>query len=95
MEGIVRDELSGYFYENDLINTDFSKAFDKVSHRKLLHKLKAYGVQGKMLSWIEAFLNGGKQCVVMGEVDSDWEEVTSSVPQGSVLGTLFVCCVHK
>ena len=35
----------------DVVYTDFSKAFDKVSHKKLLLKLEAYGVQGKMLSW--------------------------------------------
>ena len=39
-----------------------------------------------MLSWIEAFLKGRKQCVVLGDIESSWEEVTSSVPQGSVLG---------
>ena len=132
MEGIVRDELMEYFYENKLISkqqhgfvkrracvtnllecqnivsksisegnsvdvlyTDFSKAFDKVSHKKLIYKLTAYGVRGRMLSWVEAFLKGRRQCVVLGDVESDWEVVTSSVPQGSVLGPfLFVVYIN-
>ena len=66
-----------------------------VSYEKLLLKSEAYGVQGKMLSWIEAFLKGRKQCVVLGDIESSWEEVTSSVPQGSVLGPfLFVVYIN-
>ena len=42
--------------------TDFSKAFDKVSHKKLIYKLTAYGVRGRMLSWVKAFLKGRRQC---------------------------------
>ena len=79
----------------DVVYTDFSKAFDKVSHRKLIHKLKAYGVNNRMLRWVEAFLKDGKQCVVLGDIESSWEEVTSSVPQGSVLGPfLFVVYIN-
>ena len=70
----------------DVLYTDFSKAFDKVSHKKLLHKMRAYGIVGKMWKWIEVFLSDRKQCVVLGDTESSI--VISSVPQGSVLGTI-------
>ena len=40
----------------DSIYFDFSKAFDTVPHQRLSAKRKAYGIQGKLLKWIEAFL---------------------------------------
>ena len=40
------------------------------------------------MGWIKAFLNGRKQRVLIGDYSSDWEDVLSSVPQGSVLGPL-------
>ena len=67
---------------------DFAKAFDKVSHRALIVKLEGYGFAGNLLSWLKDFLSGRKQRVVMGEVVSDWMDVLSGVPQGSVLGPL-------
>ena len=72
----------------DVLYKDFSKAFDKVSHKKLLHKMRAYGIVGKMWKWIEAFLSDRKQCVVLGDTESSMKKVISSVPQGSVLGTI-------
>jgi hypothetical protein len=72
----------------DVIFLDFAKAFDKVPHRRLVHKLAAYGISGKLLEWIKSFLRGRRQRVVMGNNVSDWEEVTSGVSQGSVLGPL-------
>ena len=72
----------------DIVYTDFSKAFDKVAHRKLLHKMKAYGIDGLMGNWVGAFLRGRKQRVILGDEESSWQSVTSSVPQGSVLGPL-------
>jgi hypothetical protein len=67
---------------------DLAKAFDSVPHNKLIDKLKAQGIDGKLLKWISNFLTGRKQRVVMGEVVTEWVEVLSGVPQGSVLGPL-------
>lgn len=72
----------------DLVFLDFAKAFDKVPHRRLIHKLQAYGIQGPLLNWIKAFITNRTQRVVMGSSVSDTVEVTSGVPQGSVLGPL-------
>ena len=72
----------------DLVLLDFAKAFDKVSHAKLIQKLEAYGINKTLVKWIESFLTGRKQRVVIGDNSSEWEDVTSSVPQGSVLGPL-------
>ena len=69
----------------DLLFLDFEKAFDKVPHRRLLQKIEAYGVSGRILRWIGAFLNKRRQRVVLGEAFSDWENVSSGVPQGSVI----------
>jgi len=67
---------------------DFAKAFDKVSHVKLIQKLEAYGINSVFPRWIKSFLTGRKQRVVIGDNSSEWVDVTSSVPQGSVLGPL-------
>ena len=65
---------------------DFSKAFDKVGHGRLLHKLGHHGVRGKTQRWIQGFLSGRTQEVVVEGQHSDRVPVTSGVPQGSVLG---------
>jgi hypothetical protein len=67
---------------------DFKGAFDTVPHRRLLLKLPAYGIKGKILSWIKAFLTNRKQRVILEDCTSEWVEVLSGVPQGSVLGPL-------
>ncbi len=75
-------------FEVDVVYIDFRKAFDSVPHERLLHKLSLLGIRGKLLNWIRAFLVGRKQRVCIGDDQSDWVDVVSGVPQGSVLGPL-------
>ena len=72
----------------DAILLDFSKAFDRVPHQRLLLKLKHYGVRGNILSWIEDFLSARTQEVIIEGSKSSPSPATSGVPQGTVLSPL-------
>lgn len=68
---------------------DFSKAFDKVPHQRLLSKLEFYGIRGQLHQWIMSFLTKRSQQVVCNGETSTKQKVISGVPQGTVLGPLF------
>ena len=81
--------------QTDTILLDFSKAFDKVPHQRLLIKLHYYGIRGQTLKLIESFLSHRTQQVVVEGKTSPVGQVISGVPQGSVLGpTLFLVYVN-
>ena len=85
------DILSNLAYEDagsDLIYLDFAKAFDKVDHDLLLKKLKCYGIEGKLHTWLTSFLTDRTQTVVVDGIYSFCSAVKSGVPQGSVLGPI-------
>ena len=74
--------------QTDLIIMDFAKAFDKVPHRRLLHKLDYYRIRGSTHKWISSWLSWRSQQVVLDGQASDPVPVLSGVPQGSDLGPI-------
>ena len=79
----------------DVVYLDFQKAFDTVPHKRLMVKLQAYGISGVILNWINAFLNGRTQTVIVNSIASRKEAVLSGVPQGTILGPqLFVLYIN-
>jgi hypothetical protein len=67
---------------------DFSKAFDKVCHNKLLAKLDFYSVRSDILTWTSCFLDSRQQFVVVDGEQSPYLPVLSGVPQSSVVGPI-------
>ncbi|CAL4134844.1 unnamed protein product, partial [Meganyctiphanes norvegica] len=92
VEDIIRTWEDGK--ATDTIYLDFAKAFDKVDHDILCHKMKQLGINGKVGIWIRKFLTGRSQQVSANGVLSDPVTVISGVPQGTVIGPiLFVIMI--
>ncbi|VEN44679.1 unnamed protein product [Callosobruchus maculatus] len=81
-------KLSDDGIPTDVVYIDFSRAFDKVPHEKLLFKLDHLGIRGNLLSWIRAFLHNREFVVRVSDSLSSPRQVLSGVPQGSVLGPI-------
>ena len=72
----------------DVVYMDFSKAFDKVPHGRLVQKVRSHGIRGELARWIQNWLGHRRQRVAIEGYISEWRAVTSGIPQGSVLGPL-------
>ena len=74
--------------QTDVVFLDLAKAFDKVNHKCLLRKIDNYGIRNNIYYWIESFLGNRTQQVQVEGALSHPADVTSGVPQGTVLGPL-------
>ena len=72
----------------DVAYLDFRKAFDLVSHRHLIYKMGKYGITQQVQNWVKSFLSQRTQRVVIRGTPSESCDVSSGVPQGSVLGPI-------
>jgi hypothetical protein len=68
---------------------DLKKAFDTISHKKLIKKFANIGISGTALKILESYLKNRSQIVKIGQYKSNPQNITFGIPQGSILGSLF------
>jgi len=74
--------------QKDVFYTDQEKAFDKVPHKLLIRKLKSHNLDPQVVEWIISFLSNREQRIRLNNPFSEWKQVISGIPQGSILGPL-------
>ena len=65
---------------------DISKAFDWINNKILLYKLQYYGIHGPAFLWFQSYLSSRFQYTLINDIKSDLKNITTGVPQGSILG---------
>ena len=88
---VVSDRIARAFNRSGTtraVALDISKAFDRVWHAGLLHKLKSYGISGQIFGLISSFLSNRRLRVVLDGKSSQEYPVNVGVPQGSILGPI-------
>ena len=95
---VVSDKIARAFNRSGAtraVTLDISKAFDRVWHAGLLHKLKSYGISGQIFGLISSFLSNRQLRVVLDGKSSQEYPVNAGVLQGSILGpTLFLLFIN-
>ena len=95
---VVSDRIARAFNRSGAtraVPLDISKAFDKVWHAGLLHKLKSYGISGQIFHLVSSFLTNGQLPVVLDGKSSQEYLLNVGIPQGSILGpTLFLLYIN-
>ena len=95
---VVSDRISGTFNRSRAtraVALDISKAFDRVWHAGLLHKLKSYGISGQIFDLISCFHSNRRLRVVLDGKFSKEYPVNAGVPQGFIISpTLFLLCIN-
>ena len=95
---VVSDRIAGAFSRSGAtraVALDISKAFDLVWQAALLHKLKSYGMSGRIFGLISSFLSNRQLRVVLDGKSSEEYPVNAGVPQGSILGrALFLLYIN-
>ena len=81
-------------HQTDVCVWDFSKAFDKIWHIRLIDKLKWSGMAGKAVDWMNSSLSQRTQCVVLDGISLSKPSVASRVPQRS-LGSMLILVLHQ
>ena len=98
LQTVVSDRITRAFNRSGAsraVALDISKAFDRVWHADLLHKLKSYGISGQIFGLISSFLSNRWLRVVLDGNSSQEYPVNAGVPQGSILSpTLFLLYIN-